>query len=202
MRRLPWLQIPIGTGIQGLEAAADRSFVVTRFQRLRRLLRSEGGFGLIELGIAMVILNIGILAIVAAFNSAGLALRRASGVANAGAIADTYIERYRGYRNCQIYLDPAATGGSIPSTGAYAADPAYSAAQIQRSSTASGTLPASCPMDSGSWPGGMTSAQQAAVTAHTATYSGPDGHTYTVDAYIKSVTVTGGGQQKQVTIIV
>jgi type II secretory pathway pseudopilin PulG len=176
--------------------------VVKRLQRLRGLLRSEGGFGLIELGIAMVILNIGILAIVAAFNSAGLALRRASAVANAGAIADTYIERYRGYRNCQISLDPAGTGGAIPSTGTYAADPAYAAAQIQRSSTASGTLPASCPMDSGGWPGGMTTDQQAAVTAHTVTYTGPDGRTYIVDVYIKSVTVNGGGQQKQVTIVV
>jgi type II secretory pathway pseudopilin PulG len=176
--------------------------VVKRLQRLRSL-RAEDGFGLVELAMAMVMLNIGILAVVAAFNSAGVALRRASAVANAGAIADTYIERYRGYRNCQIYLDPAANGGAIPSTGTYAADTAYSASQIVRSSAASGTIPATCPMDNGSaWPGGMTTSQQQAVTASTSTYTGPDNHTYIVDLYIKSVTVSGGGQQKQVTVVV
>ena len=41
-------------------------------------LRSEQGFGLIELLMAMVMLNIGILAVVAAFNSGIFALNRAS----------------------------------------------------------------------------------------------------------------------------
>ena len=41
-------------------------------------LRSEEGFGLIELLISMVMLNVGILAIVAAFNSGALAIKRAS----------------------------------------------------------------------------------------------------------------------------
>jgi type II secretory pathway pseudopilin PulG len=176
--------------------------VVIRLKGMRSL-RSEDGFGLIELAFAMVMLNVAILAIVAAFNSAGVALKRASAVANAGTIADTYVERYRGYRNCQIYLDPAATAGSIPSTGTYAADAAYSATQIVRSSAASGTLPATCPMDNaGAWPAGLTTDQQNAVTAHKTNYLGPDNHAYIVDIYIKSVTVTGGGQQKQVTVVV
>ena len=57
----------IGTGIKALERPADRPGV-----RLR--LRSEKGFGLLELLMAMTILNVGILAIVAAFNSGALAL--------------------------------------------------------------------------------------------------------------------------------
>ena len=50
---------------------------------MRVRLRSERGFGLIELLMAMVMLNIGILAIVAAFNSGTVALNRASGDADA-----------------------------------------------------------------------------------------------------------------------
>ena len=45
--------------------------------------QEEGGFGLIELLIAIVMLNIGILAIVAAFNSGAVALRRASHIQSA-----------------------------------------------------------------------------------------------------------------------
>lgn len=171
--------------------------------RLRRLrLGAEDGFGLIELAMAMVVLNIGILAIVAAFNSGAVALRRASTVANSTAIADTYLERYRGYRNCQIYLDTAANGG-IPSTGTYAADPAYNASQITQTYPLTGAIPASCSLGSGSWtcPTVPTSAQLG-VTAHNACMLGPDGRTYIVDLYIVAVTITGGGTQKQVTVVV
>ncbi|TML83421.1 MAG: hypothetical protein E6G08_19925 [Actinobacteria bacterium] len=175
--------------------------MVKLLRPLRRL-RSEAGFGLIELAMAMVMLNVGILAIVAAFNSGAVALQRASRVQNATALADTYMERYRGFRNCQIYLDTAANGG-IPTTGTYAADSAYSATQITQSTAASGAIPASCSLGGATWtcPTVATS-NQLAVTAHNACALGPDGRTYVVDVYIVTVTVTGGGDQKQVTIVV
>ena len=49
-------------GVLSICPDADRSLV---FRRLRR----EAGFGLVELLMAMTILNIGILAVVGAFNS-------------------------------------------------------------------------------------------------------------------------------------
>ena len=55
-------------------------------------LRSERGFGLIELLMAMVMLNIGVLAIVAAFNSGMFALNRASQISTASALADSQME--------------------------------------------------------------------------------------------------------------
>src|SRR6185312_5740342 len=70
------------TPLEGRRAAADRSHVRVR-------LRSEQGFGLIELLMAMVMLNIGILAVVAAFNSGIFALNRASRVTTASALADS-----------------------------------------------------------------------------------------------------------------
>ena len=63
---------------------------------LLQRLRSEEGFGLIELLISMVVLNVGILALMAAFNSGALALRRASELSTAAAIADMQMELYRG----------------------------------------------------------------------------------------------------------
>ena len=175
-------------------------------------LRSEEGFGLIELSIAMVMLNIGILAIVAAFNSGAVALQQASLVANGTTLADTYMERYRGYRNCQIYLDTGSNGG-IPTTGTYATDPAYNTTQITQTYAGSGTLPATCSMATAAWTcPTVASTAQLAVTAHSTCALGPDGRTYVVDVYIRAVTVSGGttsggtaysgGTQKQVTIVV
>src|SRR3954447_17543521 len=62
---------------------------------LRRLARSEAGFGLVELLIAMVVLSIGITAIVAGYSSAILAVNRAKSTTTAGTIADQKMEMYR-----------------------------------------------------------------------------------------------------------
>jgi Tfp pilus assembly protein PilV len=73
-------------------------------------LRSEEGFGLIELLMAMVMLNIGILAIVAAFNSGAIALNRASRTSTAAALADQQMELYRALAYTSIALDTTAVG--------------------------------------------------------------------------------------------
>ncbi|MDQ2980983.1 MAG: type II secretion system GspH family protein [Actinomycetota bacterium] len=71
-------------------------------------LRSERGFGLIELLMAMVMLNIGILAIVAAFNSGTVTLNRASRTSTAAALADQQMELYRAIPYASIALDATA----------------------------------------------------------------------------------------------
>ena len=62
---------------------------------LRRLAKSEGGFGLVELLIAMVVMSIGITAIVAGYSSGILAVDRAKAGTTAGALADQQMEAYR-----------------------------------------------------------------------------------------------------------
>jgi prepilin-type N-terminal cleavage/methylation domain-containing protein len=62
---------------------------------LRRLASSEGGFTLVELLIAMVIMAIGISAIAAGFSSGLLAVNRARTTSSAGALADQQMETYR-----------------------------------------------------------------------------------------------------------
>lgn len=83
----------------------------------------EEGFGLIELLFAMVMLNIGILALVAAFQTGAVALARSSSVSNGTAVADKVMEVFRGVKNCAISLTAATTTpGTTNTTGADVAD--------------------------------------------------------------------------------
>jgi Tfp pilus assembly protein PilV len=68
---------------------------IGRRRRLGARLRREEGLGLVELLIALLVLNIGIFATLAAFTSGALALRRASHTSTASAIADKYMECFR-----------------------------------------------------------------------------------------------------------
>ena len=68
-------------------------------------LRSQEGFGLIELLISMMMLNIGILAIVAAFNSGAIALKSAGEISTASVVADKQMELYRALQYTEIALD-------------------------------------------------------------------------------------------------
>jgi Tfp pilus assembly protein PilE len=86
-----------------VRARADRRWV------LLRLRNDDSGFGLIELVMAITILNIGILACVAALNSGAIALQRASKVSTAAALADAQMELFRALRYDSIGLYDTAT---------------------------------------------------------------------------------------------
>ena len=74
--------------------------------------REEEGFGLIELVIAMVVLNVGILALVATFQSGALAVSRSAATSNGAAVADKTMEVFRALQNKAIYLNAPAGGGA------------------------------------------------------------------------------------------
>jgi type II secretory pathway pseudopilin PulG len=187
-------------------------------KRLLRRLRAEDGFGLIELSMAIVMLNVGILAIVAAFQSGAVALRRANLVANATAIADTQMEAFRRMRNCEIALDdaqmPSATSAYALDTAAYAPAGSYfstgTAAGSQRwvtdystgSSYMSTWETAFSPVYHTTHTASPVSCSNASVVDPDANVVGPDNNTYTVHTYIYLVQVNGQGWQKQVTIVV
>jgi Tfp pilus assembly protein PilV len=78
---------------------------------LRRA-REEDGFGLIELAIAMVVLNVGIFALIAAFQSGTLAVSRSASTSSATVVADKTMEVFRALQNRAIYLDAPSGGGS------------------------------------------------------------------------------------------
>src|ERR1700692_2631596 len=60
----------------------------------------------------MVMLNVGILALVATFQSGALAIGRSAYSSNATVVADKTMEVYRALQNKAIYLNAPAGGGS------------------------------------------------------------------------------------------
>ena len=140
--------------------------------------RRQDGFGLIELLVSMTVLNVGILALVAAFQSGSFALKRASKLSSAAAIADIQIERYRALTYQMIALD-AATLATDSANATYSGDSAYSATQV---TMACDGVPDECrPIRS---------------------LVGPDGKNYRIDTYIVTDTVSTSRTFKRVTIVV
>lgn len=185
----------------------------------------EKGFGLIELLFAMLILNIGILALVAAFQSGALALRRSAATSNGTAVADRVMEVYRDLRNSAIYLTASGTNGIPQSTSTYytqymantaayaGTDSSGAAATAYYWPTAS-SAPQWVTDGSGRTYGSNISVNSSYLPSLPSgtpnpTYAvqqvqGPDGQYYTVFSYVVQVkeSVTGAttGYVKQVTV--
>src|SRR3954453_17433443 len=68
-------------------------------------MRHESGFGMLELLIALVVLNVGLFALVGAFNASSVSINRARYISAAVAVADRQMETDRGLTNCAIWLD-------------------------------------------------------------------------------------------------
>jgi Tfp pilus assembly protein PilV len=144
----------------------------------KRLRVDHDGFGLIELLIAMVILNVGLLAIIASFQAGIISLSRASRVTTAAVLADQQMELYRAITYDSIRLASA----TVPSSAPYTSDPAYNVSQITTPTCSGPPYPDEC---------------NASRTA-----AGADNKSYRVDTYIVQTTPTGGRPVKQVTIVV
>src|SRR5205823_3301651 len=84
-------------------------------------LSAEEGFGLIELLIAMVVMQIALLAIVGAFGAGAVGLARAGRINTAAVLADTQMELYRAMPYDAIGLDTAGA----PTTGTYVGDTSF-----------------------------------------------------------------------------
>jgi type II secretory pathway pseudopilin PulG len=188
--------------------------------------REEKAFGLIELVIAMVMLNVGILALVATFQSGALAIGRSAYSSNATVVADKTMEVYRALQSKAIYLSAPAGGGAdvsgypngIPNststwytkyqgdTGAYGGVAYYnyttpatnSPLWVTDSTTGSGYVPIPA-SSSAVLPAGLVPDPTKAVQM----VVGPDGQSYPVFTYIIMVKPNGtSGYVKQVTVVV
>jgi hypothetical protein len=120
---------------------------------------------MIELLMAMVMLNVGILAVAASFNAGIVSLSRASKISTAATLADSQMELYRAITWSSIALDSS----TIPSTAPYTTDSAYSVTQVTTTCTGS-PLPNECNASR--------------------TVTGPDRKPYRVDTYIVLSTST------------
>lgn len=174
----------------------------------------------------MVMLNVGILALVATFQSGALAIGRSAYASNASAVADKTMEVYRALENKAIYLSAPSGGGSdvagypngIPNstsswyskyqsdTAAYGGVAYYnytspstnSPLWVTNSTTGTGYVP--IPASSSTvLPSGLVPDPTKAVQL----VVGPDGQSYPVFIYIIMVKPNGSsGYVKQVTVVV
>jgi Tfp pilus assembly protein PilE len=159
---------------------------VAQVKRVWQRLRGADGFGLIELMIAMAILNVGILALVAAFTSGQVALRQASRAATAATLADTQMELYRSLRWNEIALDSGSMAGTDSS---YKCDAALG--PLSPCATTGTVTRADCGLP---LPLQCQPVQSPVI--------GADNKSYRVDTYITTQTVTAGRDVRRVTIVV
>lgn len=95
------------TAVAVIELPSFRWSPSDRWNRLAARLREDRGVGLIELLIALLVLNIGIFATFAAFTSGAVALRHASHVSTATALADRTMEALHDSSYNAIVSSPA-----------------------------------------------------------------------------------------------
>jgi type II secretory pathway pseudopilin PulG len=143
-------------------------------------LRSDEGFGMIELIISLAVLNVALFAVFAGFQSSVLALARASQTATASVLADKQMELYRGQMYANLALHAAAVT-TAQGDSTYTGDSAYNATQVTKTCTGS-PLPAQCDPRQ--------------------TVTGPDDRSYRVDSYIVTETPPSGRSVKRVTVVV
>lgn len=146
---------------------------------------------MLELLMAMVMLNVGILAIVAAFSSGNAALARANRISTAGALANKQMEAYRGLKYDNIVFVTAEWNSALADS-TYTADTVYTQ-NMQAPVVPKALVPsvASCPAN-------------VPATACDPSYSttGADRRSYRVDTYLYFDTPSFGNQLKTVTVVV
>jgi Tfp pilus assembly protein PilV len=145
--------------------------------RLRRRLQRQDGFGLLELLIAMTILNVGLLALVAAFSTGTVALRHAGRTSTASTLAAGQLELYRAIRYDTIALDTASAAAA---DATYRGDAAYNGGAL---------VVAACPA-------------VPAQCAPTQLVVAPDRHQYRLDTYVAMTTPPLARPVKRVTVVV
>src|SRR5437667_2935698 len=171
-------------GVERLKRDADSAHVYTRA-------RDESGFGLLELLMAMVRRNVGILAIVAAFSSGNAALARASRVSTGAALADKQIESYRGLIYDNIVLTTSEWNSAI-------ADSTYTADSVYVSNMQSPVTPKALVSTVTNCPTNVPT--NSCDPSYTTT--GPDHRSYRVDTYLYYDAPGGGSQLKTITVVV
>jgi Tfp pilus assembly protein PilV len=153
--------------------------------------RDESGFGMLELLMAMVMLNVGILAIVAAFSSGNAALARASRISTAGALANKQMEVYRGVKYDNIVFVTSEWNGAT-------ADSSYTADTVYQQNMASPVAPKALVASQTTCPTNVP----ANGCDPSFTTTGADHRSYRVDTYLYYDTPSFGNQLKTLTVVV
>jgi type II secretory pathway pseudopilin PulG len=153
--------------------------------------REESGFGMLELLMAMVMLNVGILAIVAAFSSGNAALARANRVSTAGALANKQMEIYRGLKYDNIVF-------TTTEWSAATANSTYTADAVYQQNMAIPVAPKAIVPSVATCPANVP----AAACDPSYTTTGADHHSYRVDTYLYFDAPSFGNQLKTISVVV
>jgi type II secretory pathway pseudopilin PulG len=146
---------------------------------------------MLELLMAMVMLNVGILAVVASFSSGTTALARASRVSTAAALAEKQMEVYRGAKYANILFITAEWNAAI-------GDSSYTADTVYQQNMVSPVSPKALVATQTTCPTNVPTA--GCDPSYTVT--GADQRSYRVDTYLYYDAPTGGNQVKTVTVVV
>jgi Tfp pilus assembly protein PilV len=152
--------------------------------------REQSGFGMLELLMAMVMLNVGVLAIVAAFSSGNAALARANRISTAGALANKQMEIYRGQKYDNLVFSTTEWNAAI-------ADSSYTADTVYQQNMLNPVAPKALVASVSTCPATPTSACDPSFTT-----TGADRRSYRVDTYLYFDTPTYGNQLKTLTVVV
>jgi Tfp pilus assembly protein PilV len=171
-------------GVEALKRDADSSHVHLRA-------RDESGFGMLELLMAMVMLNVGILAIVGAFSSGNVALARANRISTASALANKQMEVYRGLKYDNILFVTSEWNSAT-------ADSTYTSDTVYQQNMANPLAPKALVPTVTTCPANVPS------TACDPSYTTPgaDHRSYRVDTYLYFDTPSLGNQLKTVSVVV
>jgi len=157
---------------------------------LTRLRDAEGGIGLIELLIALTMLNIGLLALVASLNSGMATLNHASRVSTASLLAERRLELYRGVGATAVGLHEASVTARYTGETVYGCDPAVMdpALTCSAASRTAQVYLATC-----------TATVERCMPTRVVT--GPDGQRYRVDTYVVATTPAATGPVRPVKLV-
>lgn len=153
---------------------------MSRTARLVARLRAEEGLGLVELLIALVVMNVAIFALMGAFGASTASVIRAGRVGTGTVLAERQLELYRGMLWTSIGLHgglvSSASGDATHQSDAAASDPQTA------NPACTTTAPACQPIQN---------------------VTGPDGKAYRMDTYVSTLSaVTGGRAVKRATVVV
>jgi Tfp pilus assembly protein PilV len=151
-----------------------------------------GGFGLIELLIALTVLVVGILVTFGMFESSLIHLGRAAKVSTATSVGENVVENFRAVKYSAIGFD-SATFATVTSNTTYTSDTACSATCA---STCSGAVCDGAPAL------GTTPLVAGATYQPIQNMSGADGRQYRVYTYITMQTVANGRNVKKISVVV
>src|SRR5438093_13517159 len=171
-------------GVEALKRDADTPTVHLRA-------RDESGFGMLELLMAMVMLNVGILAIVGAFSSGNLALARASRVSTGSTLANKQMEAYRGLKYDNILFITSEWNSAT-------ADSTYTSDTVYQQNMASPQAPKALVPTVTTCPTNVP----ASACDPSYTTTGADHRSYRVDTYLYFDTPSLGNQLKTISVVV